>query len=384
MSIITKKGRYYYGNFVVFPSGLVFDGRTIAEYPARYWEKSDTIRRPRPKGVDILFSGTNVYSYKMDQQIGVYFERNNFPSGGYSEAMNPVPCPELGAAPWGLDIPDKYWANQLRSEIKNADINLAQAFAERKQTEKMFVDAGKRILTAYRSLRRGNVNGVFNALLGTGNRPRKGWKTTVRDTTGVASDHWLAFQYGVRPLISDLQGAVSEYWKVRAVSPVIRKFRVTGRNDSRSGGTVSGGSPYASYITTFNQRCKVVAWVTFVDDASAWDVSADRLGLTNPALLAWELIPFSFVADWFIGVGEFLEASGSFSNLGRLGIHVTTYNETVSSGAIGGGQSNRTTKTVSRSFKTVLPDPNIRIKSNPLSVSHVTSALALIRQTVFR
>lgn len=32
-----------------------------------------------------------------------------------------------------------------------------------------------------------------------------------------------------------------------------------------------------------------------------------QLGVTNPALFAWEVIPFSFVFDWFVGVGDYLE-----------------------------------------------------------------------------
>lgn len=32
------------------------------------------------------------------------------------------------------------------------------------------------------------------------------------------------------------------------------------------------------------------------------------LGLLNPASLAWELVPLSFVVDWIVPVGPFLEA----------------------------------------------------------------------------
>jgi len=32
------------------------------------------------------------------------------------------------------------------------------------------------------------------------------------------------------------------------------------------------------------------------------------MGLINPAEVAWELTPWSFVVDWFIPVGNFLEA----------------------------------------------------------------------------
>jgi hypothetical protein len=32
------------------------------------------------------------------------------------------------------------------------------------------------------------------------------------------------------------------------------------------------------------------------------------LGLINPAVVAWELVPFSFLVDWFIPVGKFLDS----------------------------------------------------------------------------
>jgi hypothetical protein len=32
------------------------------------------------------------------------------------------------------------------------------------------------------------------------------------------------------------------------------------------------------------------------------------LGLTNPALVAWELVPFSFVVDWALPIGDWLSS----------------------------------------------------------------------------
>jgi hypothetical protein len=43
-----------------------------------------------------------------------------------------------------------------------------------------------------------------------------------------------------------------------------------------------------------------------IRDASLKQLS--QLGITNPALLVWELIPYSFVIDWLIPVGDFLSS----------------------------------------------------------------------------
>jgi hypothetical protein len=37
------------------------------------------------------------------------------------------------------------------------------------------------------------------------------------------------------------------------------------------------------------------------------------VGLTNPLLTGWEVIPYSFVLDWFVGVGDFLSAVNAFN-----------------------------------------------------------------------
>jgi hypothetical protein len=42
---------------------------------------------------------------------------------------------------------------------------------------------------------------------------------------------------------------------------------------------------------------------------------ASQLGVVNPASIAWELIPFSFIVDWFLNVGDFLNQFSDFLGL---------------------------------------------------------------------
>jgi hypothetical protein len=371
----------------VLTGGIVYDGnvyrdnRTYSQVVQRSESKTASWQRVRPVGVNLLFNGTDVYSSRDERTNGTYYRLHMHPDGrSWSSETVLVGAPSIGPSPYGTNIPDAMWANRLRINIRDTDINLAQAFAERKQVERMFSDYGGRLLKAYSSLRKGNVNGVFNALLGAGKRPYKGWKRTIHDATGVASESWLAWQYGVRPLISDLAGAVKEYDKVRRIRPLIRSYTVSGSNDARAGGVVAVNNPPTNYTTTKSQEFSVRAYAEFQDSAQAWDQSAQRLGLTDPLLLAWEVIPYSFVIDWFVGVGDYLEASGTFAGLRRVGIHVTTTTVEDSVGVLWGGKSRRKVVIKSRVFKNTLPSATVRVKANPFTVSHVTSALALIRQ----
>jgi hypothetical protein len=47
--------------------------------------------------------------------------------------------------------------------------------------------------------------------------------------------------------------------------------------------------------------------VYYVIDNAALRESA-KLGLINPLLVGWELVPYSFVIDWFLPIGNMLEA----------------------------------------------------------------------------
>lgn len=56
-------------------------------------------------------------------------------------------------------------------------------------------------------------------------------------------------------------------------------------------------------IGKVEERCGVVLYYAPQNAALA---SLSKLGLANPAEVVWELVPFSFVLDWFLPVGDWL------------------------------------------------------------------------------
>jgi len=52
---------------------------------------------------------------------------------------------------------------------------------------------------------------------------------------------------------------------------------------------------------------------------------ASRMGLINPLAIAWELVPFSFVVDWFTKFGDVLEAKTDFLGISLLDSYNTRY-----------------------------------------------------------
>lgn len=118
------------------------------------------------------------------------------------------------------------------------------------------------------------------------------------------ANEWLQFTYGWKPLLSSIYGAADE--SLRYVNNRIERFRVRHRRpfsryESQSQAGFYGSGRMPTVVTPkgfqgceFNIRMKVK------------DFDLARWTSLNPLSIAWELTPYSFVADWFIDIGSFL------------------------------------------------------------------------------
>jgi hypothetical protein len=55
--------------------------------------------------------------------------------------------------------------------------------------------------------------------------------------------------------------------------------------------------------------------------------TAQAVGLTNPALVAWELVPYSFVIDWFLPIGNWLTAIAPLVGITPQDVFRTVFSE---------------------------------------------------------
>lgn len=120
--------------------------------------------------------------------------------------------------------------------------------------------------------------------------------------------------------------------------------------------------------------------------------NAASIGLLNPAQVAWELVPYSFVVDWFLPVGSFLETLTDTAGLTFVS-GVQTYRVVSQFQSeftppsyswpkwSGSFSATNHIKAIQRQALGGWPAPLPYVK-NPLSTIHVASGLALIRQLV--
>lgn len=153
-------------------------------------------------------------------------------------------------------------------------------------------------------------------------RLRRYKKQDPRKWIDAIAGSWLEWQFGVQPLISDLKSAYDALDRLNW-DPFIRKsIRVTGKDSEQSGpvNTHQWSANAKAIFTGFQTRelyRKVVyraLWARERDKAinlSAGHRMAESFGLNLREFVptAWELMPWSFLIDYFTNIGDILEQS---------------------------------------------------------------------------
>jgi len=318
---------------------------------------------------------------------------------------------------------------KLLAACKGQTVNLAVAFGERNQTGSLIATTARRIAQSLNHLKRGQFSKAASALgvtvtkeleskvqiferkyvrLPSGEwayrtkevRRRRRQARRAKAAPQVLNPHkldqelssiWLELQYGWKPLLMDVYGSCEHAAKRRPPHYAV---------DGVAKDTVKKTTPENStYWTKSSQsevsgQVKYSAVIQIVDDALK---EMTELGITNPALVAWELLPYSFVVDWFVPIGNWVSSwdstiairfdHGYYSKVTRC--WVTT--AVTGKGNTGGTISYSGSGTASAWMFSLwgynlgglpsLPFPDFK---NPFSASHVTSALALLTQAVHR
>lgn len=182
-----------------------------------------------------------------------------------------------------------------------------------------------------RSLRRpgealfkGIMNGYFTALKKkrqklNQRRPRRNDDESNRrhiaERTDVLAGTWLEWSFGLAPLIADIDGAMQEiaqsYTGIRVPT---KRIQGTGSETSvalDASTQTSKGAFLASArnVMTYSVDVKYYGNVIVAKpDISAW--SPRYFGLTWSEFIPtlWEIIPYSFLVDYFVNIGDIISA----------------------------------------------------------------------------
>lgn len=195
------------------------------------------------------------------------------------------------------------------NKIADQKVNLGENLATLGQTMRLFTDKASLLLDALKYARRVKS---WDKLLSKSARDlyRAGPLT-------VTAQQYLAYIYGLKPLVSDVY-TLSQLLKAAGVKTLL----LSGEGSAfRSAGIrTTGNWNFYSYSKirllsgAYSTKVKCKIWARINPDY-AGTRALNQLGLLNPLGLAWDLVPYSFVVDWFLPVGPVLYAMSAPAGL---------------------------------------------------------------------
>lgn len=143
---------------------------------------------------------------------------------------------------------------------------------------------------------------------------------TFRHPIKESANNWLEFHLGIAPVVGDiysavdiLQSPIDNQWIKERAHTFPGKL-----SEYRYAGAYAIGLQQW-FIDRINvQYTAQVA----VSNPNLW--LANQLGVLNPAVVAWQMIPLSFVLDWFVNVEQFLGTGSDLFGLTILKASTTS------------------------------------------------------------
>lgn len=215
--------------------------------------------------------------------------------------------------------------------------------------------------------------------------------STFRGPVRASGDLWLQYRFGILPLMQDIEG-IKQLLNKQPQKEHVGSSRVYGSSQESQIEVFSSEPVYGAVLggtITYEQKAEVIIRFGYLHQAmgASAAVTDDFMkSFLNPRDLpstAWELIPFSFLVDYFINVGAILESITTYTgsvvwtsistvktSSATLAINTcTSYNQYLYRPVFSGGFCKRTLRTVDRTtappgippLTFSLPGSNIRL-----------------------
>lgn len=309
-----------------------------------------------------------------------------------------------------LGVDENLLISKLAGKINTSRGNLAESLVQSNMTVSLITGALTHMGTFLQLVTGGSPQAITKFLGSTkgSNAFAKGvslLKKSGYSGSKLLAKSWLEYRYGWLPLIADVQAGLGAFNSLSVKNPGILSVTASRRVSSSSNSkTVYATNPDFSprtryYYTKTTTVCKI--GIRYKLDSQL--VSAiSGLGLTSPVSLAWELVPFSFVVDWFLPIGPALQAFSAFEGLTFMSGYKTYFTK-VEKSLISNesykhtdphppnsytlkesGGCNGRRVIMGRSVLTNFPGPKIPRLKSPFSFIHAANAAALVVKMMTR
>lgn len=195
-----------------------------------------------------------------------------------------------------------------------------------------------------------------------------------RDRT--SANLFLECHFGWSPLVSDI------YSGMEVLTSEFKPHVATGRGTGSVTRKYSEPPPMWGYGSTWNYTCrrKYSAEVSVSNPNVAL---ANQLGLLNPIATLWELVPYSFVVDWFTNVGQILSSWSDLFGYNIVNPSTTTLTTVSMTGHYAWNyprNESGTGMSIDRTLSLIKPTPYIRPFRGLSAMRGITAAALLMQK----
>lgn len=196
-----------------------------------------------------------------------------------------------------MDQADILATNKFIEELGSVRVNLYDLLRTRRESYNMIADRAVQLFRAVSALKKGRWRQACTILGIKKKRPSQ----------SQFPQQWLEYSYGWAPLLGDMYTIGEDMFSTP--STIVKKSY---REDVAIPINHSTGSLVYTGVITGKILATAKAIVT-IDSAMLH--AANQYGVLNPFAVMWEAVPFSFVVDWFIPIGDYLNQFNATSGL---------------------------------------------------------------------
>jgi len=244
---------------------------------------------------------------------------------GFNLRPNPYASIVWEGTPYEMIDVESIAYAKLFSSLKDARTqwNACVAIGEGRETMKMIVSTATRLFQGFTQFKKGNVKGAYEALSGRKKPPiihdylYRGLRTRAHDKNNWKKDitsNWMEFSFGWKPLLGDIDSA-ARYLAEKHVGKTYRVYEVSRAHKLEIKSKTLSSRPWPdgqSFSEDYTKEMKVRFTYELEPDWLRKPSTVDELGFTNPASVAWELLPLSCFVDYIVNVGQVLESLYEF------------------------------------------------------------------------
>jgi hypothetical protein len=150
----------------------------------------------------------------------------------------------------------------------------------------------------------------------------------------VVADTWLEYSFGWRPFISDIDNAITSFYSSNSVKPLFEMARGVGRHRVATitplSNVVTSNQTGALAISAEKRRIEIalVKYYGIYESRGNGCSNSHSYGFSPWEFVptVWELIPYSFLVDYFTNIGDIV-SSWSYRFLGYRWASELSYRE---------------------------------------------------------